>query len=179
MSRIRLAALVLVTAALAASGCGGSGKATGQTGSPPSVGSSSAKRSPSPTASSSPTAPLTRAELIAKGDAICWRVNARRVSTKVSSPADYERLVPPLAAYELAAAAEMRRLTPPASMAKAWEQITSATQTIAEVTGTYREYSKASNEKLVHHLDAILATAIHQMVTAAKREGFKNCASFA
>jgi len=62
--------------------------------------------------SAGPTKPLTRSELIARGTRFCRRINTRLAAIRIRSERDYARLVPPLAAYEHAAVAEMRRLTP-------------------------------------------------------------------
>jgi hypothetical protein len=172
MPSTRLAALALSALTLAASGCGGSAKSSSQTTSPASAVSTTANES------ATPSGPLTRAQLIAKGDAICYRLNTRRSSTRINTPQAYERLVPPLAAFELAGAAEMGKLIPPPSMAHAWQQMVAGARTIAEVTGRYRRYADASSHKLSRPLDAILGKAINELVVTAKREGFNDCARF-
>jgi hypothetical protein len=123
--------------------------------------------------------PLSRSELIAQGDAICYRLNAKRATLTISRPQDYERIVPPLAAYELAAAAEMGRLMPPTSMAHDWSEMVSGARTIAQATGRFRTYAEANKGKLAHTIDLVLGRGIDELVHAAKRAGFKECSHFA
>jgi hypothetical protein len=155
MSRPLLAALALAATALTASGCGGS------------AGS---------------TKPLTRSELIARGDAICRRINAKISTITVSSAQDYARLAPPLAAYEQTAVAEMRKLTPPASMANDWKQIVTGAQMLADGTAKLGEYAQTSNPFQAHQTPSVHAAFVattegaKQIVTAAQREGFNDCA---
>ena len=156
MSRRRLPALSLTVAVLMVSGCGGS------------TGSSAA---------------LTRSELIARGDAICRRINAKIRATKVSTAQDYARVAPPLAAYEQTAVIEMRKLTPPASIANGWRQIVSGAQMLANGTTKLGEYAQTSNPFEVAHQTPSVHAAFaattegpKQMVTAAQRGGFKDCA---
>jgi hypothetical protein len=148
MSRRRLAALTLVATVLAASGCGGS------------AGS---------------TKPLTRSELIARGDTICRRINARLAAIRIKSAKDYARL----GAFEQAAVANMRELTPPASMSSGWGQVVSGAQTLADATakiGTFPRVEAFGTTPAAHEAFAAAGAGTRQMVAAAQREGFKDCA---
>jgi hypothetical protein len=175
-----LAALALGASALTLvpSGCGGSTKSATRTAPSGSAQPPAGGKADVTSESSTSSGSLTRAQLIARGNAICYRLNARRSSTRISRPQDYERLVPVLAAYELAAATEMSKLTPPASMARDWRQMIAGSRTIAEVTGHFQRYSEAGNEKKSRPLDAILGKAIEELTSAAKHAGFKDCAQF-
>jgi acyl-CoA hydrolase len=168
---LRIPLVVFAAILLVASGCGGSGGSSNKT--TLSSSTRSALVSPSPH-----NGPVTRGELIVQGDAICYRLNVRRQSTNIGQRADYERLVPALAAYELRAANEMGSLTPPVSMAHDWRQIVEGSRVIAEVTGHFPRYSEASNDKLVRSYDIVLTKAIRQVVHAAKHAGFKECSRF-
>lgn len=148
MSRTQLAALALAATTLSATGCGESPKTT----------------------------TLTHAELIAKADPICARVNAKRASSTIRSREDYARLVPPLAAYEQTAVAELGKLIPPASMASDWKQVVAGAQTLANNTAKLGEYAKANNLAASRTLFSTDAKAQEQMLAAAKRIGFKDCA---
>jgi hypothetical protein len=125
-----------------------------------------------------PSGPLTRAELLARGDAVCYRLNTRRQSTLIARPSDYERQAPALAAYELTGATELGELTPPASMAQSWQHIVAGARTVATVTGRFPHFAQASSDAIGHRYDAILGKAIDEMVNAAKRSGFKECSRF-
>jgi hypothetical protein len=157
--------------ALVASGCGGSSKGA-------STAASAANAAVASGAKPSGK-PLSRLELIARGDAICYRLNARRSSSTMSRPQDYERIVPALAAYELAATTEMAQLVPPASMAHDWQRMVAGSRTIAETTGRFHTYAEASGNKFAHEMDLVLGKGIDELTQAAKHAGFKDCANFA
>jgi hypothetical protein len=170
MSRTCLAVVALTAGTLIAAGCGGSSKSSSH---PASAQSSTSA------AVTAPAGALTRAQLIARGNAICYRLNVRRTSITIRKRQDYEALVPALAGEELAAAVEMGKLTPPPSMAHDWQQMITGAHTIGEVTGHFRTYAEASNEKLARPFDPILTKGIDQLVGAAKHAGFKECSHFA
>jgi hypothetical protein len=151
MSRTRLVALALAASVLATSGCGSSGNSS---------------------------KPLTRSELIAKANAICRRVYIRRVALKITKQQDYARIEPQLAAYELAALAEMRKLTPPASMTSDWQQIIAGAQIIADLTKKFGEYAKAHELGRTRTLYSMAAKVPPSLATA-KRDGFSDCAQLA
>lgn len=158
MSRSDLAALTLMATTLAASGCGGS---------------SASQR-------------LTRGELIAKADAICNRAKAKRASVKITTQQkitkqqETGRAMSQVAAYEHAAAAELAKLTPPTSMAGDWNQIVAATQTLAADIVRVSEYAKANRLKAASGLIfPAIGEAERQIVTTARRNGFKDCARIA
>jgi hypothetical protein len=175
MPRTRLAALALAASALAGSGCGGAAKPSSQVSQTASSSSSSA-RAQTPTAPESPSSPSSRSELIARADAICRRVNAKRASITITRPQDIPLDIPPLAAYEEAAVSAMRQLTPPASMANGWKQIVAASQTVADVTTKVGNAAKAGKLESTRSLDGVLTSATEQMLNTAKREGFTDCA---
>jgi hypothetical protein len=148
MERTQLAALALTAATLATSGCGRS--------------SSSAK-------------PLTRAELIAKADVICRRVNVKFASTKVTSQRDLASVSSEISSYEQQAFAELSKLTPPTSLASDWSQILTATHTFADNTAKISDYAKSSNVAAERGLFASSQALRQQITTTAKRDGFSDC----
>ena len=175
MNHLRLVAVALATTSIAASGCGGSSKTSSGTASTP-TGSSTSHTESSPTEPSTQTGPLTRAELIAQADTICRRLNQKRLSTTVGARQTYADVLTPVAAYDQAAAAQMRKLTPPASIAKDWNQIVSGTQAIADAMTATVAYAKAGKLKEAEPLSIKLERATQQILSAAKRAGFKDCA---
>jgi hypothetical protein len=179
MFRTHLAVLAATSAlALVVFGCGGSSKSsTSKTASSSTQASTGSEASGG--GSPAPTGTLTPAQLIAKGNAICYRLNARRSSIVVATPHDYERLVPPLAAYELASAAEMSKLTPPPSMAADWRRIVAGSRLIALATGRFRKSADAGNAAKSRPLDAMLTKGIDELTSAAKHAGLSECAHFA
>jgi hypothetical protein len=160
-------ALVLATTVLVASGCGGSSKSTSSV----------------TTAASSASAPaesanaLTREELIAKADAICKRVNEKRVVSVAHTTQALSAVPLALAESEQSANAEMRKLTPPASMATAWNQFLAESQTLAEDTAKLGEYARVHKELLsARQLIAAGQAAQAQALRIAKANGFHECA---
>jgi hypothetical protein len=179
VSRLRLVALALASCALVASGCGSSAKSARRaTSSTASSSNASSKVSSVSGKSSKPSGPLTHAQLIAKGDAICYRVNARRQSLSYGTPKEYEQVVPPLAAYELRAANEMGELAAPHTLSDAWRKIVLGSRTIAEVTGRFPHFSEASNATLSHRYRVLLSKTIADVTSTAKHAGFKECSRF-
>jgi hypothetical protein len=175
MSCPRLAACALAVGALAIGACGSTGsssKSPSRTSTPKVDTTNIAVKRPQS------SAPLTRAQLVAQGDAICYRLNARRMTTKVARAQDYEQLVPALAAYELQGANELGALAPPRSMAHLWRQIVSGSHKVAEATGHFPHYSEAANDNIARVDDEMLTKAIDELTGAARRGGFKECSRF-
>ncbi len=172
-TRLTTLAVALVALALTTLGCGKSASSS----TPSTATQPAASTDPTtPKSSTIDTRPLTRAQLISKGNTICYRLNARRVTTVVRNRRDYERLVPSVVAYELAGATEMSKLTPPASMAQAWQQIIDSTRAIAQATG--HPYTEATSPKTAKPIDAALTQAINELTAAAKHAGIAECAKF-
>lgn len=158
----------LAVCAIGAAGCGNSTSPTNQ---------KTSTHATATNANRPASGPLTRAQLIAKGDEICYRLNTRRQSTTIGHQQDYERVVPELSAYELSGATEMSQLRPPDAMAHAWQTMITDSRIIAEITGRYRRYGEVSHKEQ-HPFDVMLGNAINELVTVAKREGFKECSHF-
>lgn len=164
------AASALIVVALVASGCGGSkARSTASKAAP-----QPSQRSTSPVAQPSGQ-PLSRGELVARGDAICSKVNAKRESLKYRSINDYSTLLPVLAAYERTAADELGKLTAPQSMANDWQQIVTTSQLIAGDIARVAQFSDAHNLAAANRLIAAATVAQRQMAVVASRNGFKAC----
>jgi hypothetical protein len=177
MTRTRISACALAATALAVAGCGGS-KSSGSTSSASQTTSiQAASTSPTQTATQSRPSgpPLSRAELVAKADAICAGVNAKRASITLRSSQDYTTKLPPLAAYEQAAVARMGTLTPPASMASNWKQMLADSGTIATNTAKVAGYAEAGNHAVTRQLILSSNAAQQRIATIAARYGFKVC----
>jgi hypothetical protein len=149
MLHAQLAALAFAATTLAASGCGGSSK-TGSTGASTGAAATStiaASTATPATTNASPGKPMTRAEsiLIAKAGAICKRIDARHASVRLPTQQAIARELPLFASYQRAALAELRKLTPPASMAHDWKQFVAAAHTLASDTTRVGEYAKANH----------------------------------
>jgi hypothetical protein len=125
-----------------------------------------------------PGKPLTRSALIARADKVCARVNARRKTTTVSSIQTYVQLLPPLAAYEKAAAVEMSALTPPDSMTRDWRVIVAGNKLLAENTAKLAEYAGAKDLGGARPLAAATSVMQQRVASTAHKDGFKDCARF-
>lgn len=151
MTHSRWVALGLAAVTLAASGCGKSSK------------------------------PLTRAELVAKADTICRRVNNQLKSSdnSINSKQDLARVVPRLASFEQKALADLSKLVPPASLANDWKTIVTGAQTLADNTAKLGEYAKENNIKAAKGLVTDSQKVQQAMLATAKRDGFKDCSEAA
>lgn len=125
--------------------------------------------------------PLTRAELIAKADIICKRIDDKLKSSNntIKSQQDIARIVPKLASFEQSALAELSKLEPPASLANDWKTIIAGAQTLADNTAKLGEYAKANNLKAARHLIQASEKVQQQTLATAKRDGFKQCSQTA
>jgi len=157
----------LVAAVALAAGCGGQGK-TQQT------KSASVPRSSEPrTAHESAAA----ARLIAKADAICKRLNNKLAATAStgSEARQLARSAPRHAAQERRAVAELRTLTPPASLAADWTQMIAYRQTLLEELVELARYAKANNARAIQSLGASKKRVHQKLKELARRDGFKDC----
>jgi ABC-type dipeptide/oligopeptide/nickel transport system ATPase component len=149
MTRTRLAALALTGAALGASGCGKSAK------------------------------PLTRAQLIAKADVVCRRINRKLSSITIKSQQDIARVAPKLAAYEQEALTDLTKLVPPMALANDWKEIVAGAQTLADNVAKLGEYAKSNNIKAARPLIASSSKIQQRIQAIAKRDGFQDCSKTA
>lgn len=173
MLHAQFAALTLVVTTVAASGCGGSSKATSATPAAATSAPATTSSAVAETTSTEAGKTLTRAELIAKAGVICAGVNAKRAAITIRSRRDFPRLKE-VATYEQVAATELGKLVPPASMASDWRQIVANAQALAYDTAKYGEYAIASNAAAGSMATAGTAS-LQQMIIIAKRDGFKEC----
>ncbi len=170
MSQKHHAALVVTALAFAVIGCGGS-KSTAQTESTSGTGASDVS-------SVASTGPLTKAELIAKADLICKGVTDKLEATSLGSQQAVAEFAPKMAAYEHAAVAEMKKLTPGADLTKDWKQVVASMQMLAENTDKLSEAAKkvgnfVNSERV---LGSVNLDSRRPLLATAKRVGFKDCA---
>lgn len=149
LTRLRLAALALIAATLGAGGCGKSAK------------------------------PLTRAQLIAKADVVCRRINHKLSSVTIKSQQDIARVAPKLAAYEQEALSDLAKLVPPTALANDWKEIVAGAQTLADNVAKLGEYAKSNNIKAARPLIASSSKIQEHIQAIAKRDGFQDCSKTA
>lgn len=174
MSRAYLAALALALAAVTSAGCGKASKSANET-----SASSQVSTTDSSSASTPVGPPLTRSQLIAKADAICFRVNAKRAASKIHTTESIAKYVPALAAYERTAYAELGKLVPPASMTTEWNELVTLAKTLAAETTKVGQYAQAGNLKAMSGPLVASNQSQQKLLELAQHSGFKDCAQIA
>lgn len=171
MSHTRIAAMTLMAAVLAVSGCGGSKSSSTKTST--TAIDSHGQRTVSQATPSSP--PLGRTQMITTADAICARVNAKRLSITLLSNHDYATKLPALVAYQRAALVDLAKLSPPTSIATDWAQLLAGMRSINAATAQIVQYAKVGNNKAAQTL-VMNATQVQRRTTGiATQDGFKQC----
>jgi hypothetical protein len=174
----RLAGLVLTASTLAFVGCGGSGKANSST----STGSSDATVATTPSTSTTPAPvtapgpPLSTAQLVAKAQTICRRLNVHLAGPKyvIRSQQDLVRIVPLRIAAEQSTLTELSKLTPPASSTTGYKQLLAARRTLIEDTTKLGEDAATGNPN-TNSVYASSATVEREMAETAKSVGIVEC----
>ena len=179
-----IAALALATTAFVASGCGSSSSTTTTTTTAASTPATTASTTTPPVATvpAPPTialasgTPLTRAQLITKGEAICTRLNAQLGASTAKSLAELARALPVAAAEEKAEFVQLVKLVPPATMASAWREFLAETKQWSEDSEKLAISTQTQQLSLTAPL--VQSTrAIHEhLAHVAERAGFKECA---
>lgn len=161
-------ALMCATAVMASAGCGSSGTATLSTSDAAASGTvtSTPKRS---------SASLTSGELLAKGNAICQKLEHERAAYPIRTAADFARVGPAIAALDRAAAAKMAELTAPPSMSHDWTEIVSLNNMIATDAAKVAESAKASNPTEASRYLAESGPQQAQLSAIYKHDGFTAC----
>jgi hypothetical protein len=159
---------LLAVIALSVAGCGGGSGSTGVSDAGPTW----------TIASSTPVGPpLTRAQLIARADAICKRRNTAIDAVKLQSAkaAGVVRFASQSAALEQAAFLELGRLSPPTAMAANWQQILAYDRTLLEAVLDLGEYGKHRDARAISALAHSTEAVKRRLLAAASRDGFKYC----
>jgi hypothetical protein len=183
--QVHLAALTLAVVVLAVSGCGNSSKsatATPSSAAAATTPTSSATSTPTPTPKTTLTAvklatgrPLTHAELLARGDSICTRLNAQLAASSVTSVRQLGQVLPQAAAYERAEFAKLVRLVPPSVDAADWQKFLTETQQWAEDSTLLGQSARTAEFTLNEPLVGITRRLHEHLARRAKQEGFKEC----
>ena len=120
----------------------------------------------------------SRAELVAAADSICKRLNAELTAreTSGSSTAEIVRVVPGNVALEKRAQRELGLLTAPIALASDWMQILTSREKLATELSLLVEYAKQDNNRAINAL-IISKKQTHAVLrSAARRDGFSDCA---
>jgi hypothetical protein len=159
-----------MTGALVMSSCGSS-----KTGSASNSASTAAKI---PAAATVPVAtgkPLTRAQLIAQGDAICANAKAKIKTLVGNTKAEIINLLPQGAIYYNAEAENLSKLVPPASLSRDWKKIVDDIESVSQYTNGTARYAKEKQEKTAARFYKQSLKAREQALIIAAHDGFKNC----
>jgi hypothetical protein len=168
----RSMATTLVIAALTAtSGCGSQTKSA----QPARADAVATSKTASQSEDAASRAPLSRAQLIGRADAICRRVNLKRASIRLETRRDYAQLLP-LATYERTALEQMQGLTPPAVMAASWKKILAGTLTAVDSIDAIAQAGLANERNEMERQSRIGGKALLKTYALAKHEGFRDCA---
>lgn len=170
--RILLYSAVAV-ASIAFCGCGGSKSSTATT-----TASTTATNKVAHTVSTASGPPLSSAKLVKRADAICARSNAKiaHIPGKVEKAIDYATIGLPRAAIYSAAVAELERLTPPSSLAAAWQQLLESRRALASTLETLGTDARAGD---IAAMRVIVKTGGHivpQIAASATKVGATQCA---
>jgi cell division inhibitor SulA len=116
--------------------------------------------------------------LVAKADAICDELNRRLADVHVSSTDDHElaRITPVSAALEEQAIRDLSVLTPPASLARDWQQMMGYRRTLARELKQLGRAAKAKDEHRVQSLIASKKLVHHKLELIATHAGLVACA---
>jgi hypothetical protein len=173
---ITLVAFTLALSALAIAGCGGGSKTT-------STAASTATTTPTSSIASSGTTvtlaagkPLSTAQWIAAGDAICAHANLKLSSVKIRTAQDFARLLPQAAAYDRAEISELRKLVPPTADRADWQQIIADLEKFTEYTDDVAQEMRFDNVPEARQALAAGSATRAALAAIAKRDGFIECA---
>jgi len=179
MLHAHLAAPALAAIALATIGCGGSSKtgssAAATTTAPAATTTTTTVALPTTTVKLATGRPLTRAELIAKADPICKRMNTKVFGIRVKSISEFASVTPQMAIYINTASADLGKLVSPARMTRDWARIVNGLQLYGEYVSKIGQYAQANDISAARQQYATAQNILVQMNTIGKNDGFIQC----
>jgi hypothetical protein len=170
VNRRAFAALALMVGALCLAGCGGTGNTQST--------SSSLADSTSAIATATATGgSVSKAQLIARADAICDMINAELLSatTRSEATAEIVRVTSKHKAIEQAGVEELSQLTPPAALASDWRSMLASRRKLAEELATLITDAKKHDSVGIQALAKAKQRERAQLLAIATRDGFNNC----
>jgi hypothetical protein len=169
ITRLLVTSLSIAVTFAAVTSCGGK---SGATASSRSTDAASGTSSP-------PGEAAARAQLIAAADAICGELDRELAASKQKSLAlpEIARFAPLNAALEQRAVADLAKLTPPASLARDWQQIIAYRRMLAEELVKLGRYAKARDRAGIKALVVSKQRVRQSLLAIATRDGFKQCSS--
>jgi hypothetical protein len=113
--------------------------------------------------------------LIVKGDAVCARANAKTSVLVANTVQDYARIFPQIALYHRTEAAELAKLSPPASLTHDWRQIVSDLELQSRyVSEAAHEIVQKNEHAAAKHYESA-NTLLSDVITIGRRDGFAHC----
>jgi hypothetical protein len=173
----QLAALALAATAIFASGCGSS-KSSSTSSAASSTGAVTTPAIDTTPAKIATGKPLTSAQLIAQGDAICDSALTKLSAIAAKTKLELIRVLPQGALYLSSEAEGLGKLVPPASLSGDWAQIVNDIHTASEYLSRASQYYKEKQEKAAGESFLKANELNTQAKRIAKRHGFKVCSSF-
>lgn len=122
--------------------------------------------------------PLSKAQLLAAGESVCRHLNKELAASKdvIRTQADYARVAPQRAAIVSASMVELKKLTPPASIAGDWQKIVSDRQSLDEYITKLGQDATAKDSNAIRLALASSSVVVQDLYAVATRVGLKECA---
>jgi hypothetical protein len=178
MSRSRSMALALAALALTAAGCGESTK--GSTASRTTTATQAASQTtpaapPKPAESSARVSHPTSSQLIAEANSICTQLNNGAHTIHVSSLRSIAATTPKLVGFYQTAITEMKKLTPPASVASDWQAMIADFEKIEGKVLASGRYASVDDGKGTLKADVEIGAIQKHRSAIAKRDHMDGC----
>lgn len=126
---------------------------------------------------SSSSSTLSKSALIAKGDAICKRVNdgIKNVGA-TNTAADVAKVAPKVHALEQQGVNDLRKLKPPNSLAADFSSFVNKTQVLTDDATKIGAAAKTNDQKTAQAVSTEALSASAAATGSATKLGFKDCA---
>jgi len=172
-----LPALAIVAAVLWTAGCGGGSSNAGTNGgSAHSAASATATvAAASATESSGSVASVPVSGSVTRADAICKRLIAELRRQEPNSNAQVAQIANRRTTIEQAALTELRKVTPPASIARDYHMLLADRQTLIEETAKLAGAIVAKDKQTAAQVFTSSGVVLNRMKDVAGRSGFKYC----
>jgi hypothetical protein len=125
-------------------------------------------------------APLTRAQLVSRANALCTQLhNKMQQVGPAKTKQDLARIARKLASFEQQQLEAMHNLTPPASMASDWKQMIEGAEEIAATASTLSTEVQLKKNKAAGEALKQLGKVEQHMKPIVERDGFTSCKELA
>jgi hypothetical protein len=171
-----LPALAIVAAVLSTAGCGGGSSTAGTNGGGAhSAASSTATVATASRTESSGSASAPVSGSVTRADAICKRLISELRHQELNRGAQVAQIASRRAAMEQATLAELREITPPASIAHDYQMLLADRQTLIEDTAKLGSAIVAKNKQMAARVFTSSGVVLKRMKDVGRRNGFTYC----